>query len=230
MVKSKNHKIRAVIGVIFMLMASPLTVTYAQTDTFDSEVMDSSNKEISKSEIREEKVKAILAERIVDGKLLVRQFDVPENASSDEIRKILMFDGKTNGWAYIHGKAYNSGIVLFDGRAIKIGEQSWKLSTKGEIKVGGRNLDLDLTGKVHGNRVILHGTASNEELKYRIVLSGNIAQVGEENVFALSFIHAGLKNPDSGPNITLYQLGQITIESPDGKPVIDSFKRTILVV
>ncbi len=228
MVKSKNHNIRAVIGVIFMLITSPLAVTYAQADTFDyEESINSSDKEISKSEIRKEKVKAILAERIIDGKLKVRQFDVPEGAASDEIRKILMFDGKTYGWAYIQGKPYNSGIVLFDGKAIKIGERSWEQSTKGEIEVGGRNLDL--TGKAYGSRVILHETASNEDLKYRIVLSGNMAQVGDENVFALSFIHAGLKNLESVP-ISLYQLGQITTESPNGEEqIIDSFERTILV-
>lgn len=227
MVKSQNQNIRAVIAVIFMLAASPLAVTYSH-----AEVVDENEQEISKSVemTRSEKVKAILAEKIVDGKLQVRQFDVAEDASPDEIRKALMFEGKTTGWAYVSGKAYNSGIVLFDGKAIKIGERSWDLSSKGEIEVAGRTLDLDLKGKAHGHRVILHGTATNNDLEYRVVFSGNIAQSGEEDIFAIAFVHAGLKNPESGPNIKLFHLGQLAIQSPVGdKPTIDSFKESVSV-
>ena len=227
MVKSQNHNTRAVLAVIFMLAASPLAVTYSH-----AEVSDENDEEISKSVemTRGERVKAILAERIVDGKLQVRQFDVAENASPDEIRKALMFEGKTTGWAYVSGKAYNSGIVLFDGKAIKIGERSWDLSSKGEIEVAGRTLDLDLKGKAHGHRVILHGTATNNDLEYRIVLSGNVAQSGEDDIFAIAFVHAGLKNPESGPNIKLFHLGQLEVQSPNGdKPAIDSFKKSVSV-
>ena len=227
MVKSQNQNTRAVLAVIFMLAASPLAVTYAQ-----AEVTDENDQEISKSVkmTRGEKVKAILAERIIDGKLQVRQFDVAEDASSDEIRRALMFEGKTTGWAYVSGKAYNSGIVLFDGKAIKIGERSWDLSSKGQIEVAGRTLDLDLKGKAHGHRVILHGTATNNDLEYRVVLSGNVAQSGEDDIFAIAFVHAGLKNPESGPNIKLFHLGQLTVQSPEGdKPIIDSFKKSVSV-
>ena len=226
MVKSQNHNTRAVLAVIFMLATSPLAVTYSH-----AEITNENDEEISKSVemTRGEKVKAILAERIVDGKLQVRQFAVAENASSDEIRKALMFEGKTTGWAYVSGKAYNSGIVLFDGKAIKIGERSWDFSSKGEIDAG-RTLDLDLKGKAHGHRVILHGTATNNDLEYRIVLSGNVAQSGEDNIFAIAFVHAGLKNPESGPNIKLFHLGQLEVQSPDGeKLAIDSFKKSVSV-
>lgn len=226
MVKSQNHNTRAVLAVIFMLAASPLAVTYSH-----AEVTDENDEVFESVEMtRSERVKAILAERIVDGKLQVRQFDVAENASSDEIRQVLMFDGKTTGWAYVSGKAYNSGIVLFDGKAIKIGERSWDLSSKGEIEVAGRTLDLDLKGKAHGHRVILHGTATNIDLEYRIVLSGNVAQSGEDDIFAIAFVQAGLKNPESGPNIKLFHLGQLEVQSPDGyKPAIDSFKKSVSV-
>ena len=227
MVKSQNQNTRAVLAVIFMLAASPLAVTYAQ-----AEVTDENDQETSKSVkmTRGEKVKAILAERIIDGKLQVRQFDVAEDASSDEIRRALMFEGKTTGWAYVSGKAYNSGIVLFDGKAIKIGERIWDLSSKGQIEVAGRTLDLDLKGKAHGHRVILHGTATNNDLEYRVVLSGNVAQSGEDDIFAIAFVHAGLKNPESGPNIKLFHLGQLTVQSPEGdKPIIDSFKKSVSV-
>lgn len=228
MVNSQNHKTRAAIAVICMLAASPLAVTFAQAEVTDGE----SDSEVSKSlkMTRSDKVKAILAERIVDGKLQVRQFDVAEDATPDEIRRTLMFEGKTTGWAYVSGKAYNSGIVLFDGKAIKIGERSWDLSSKGEMEVAGRTLDLELKGKAHGQRVILHGTATNDDLEYRIVLSGKVAQSGEDDIFAIAFIHAGLKNPEVGPNIKLLHLGEISVHSNHGdKPTIDSFKESVSV-
>ncbi|MFB5597563.1 MAG: hypothetical protein ACE5RJ_00890 [Nitrosopumilaceae archaeon] len=224
MVKSQNHNLRAVIGIIFMLAASPLAVTYVQADV----AVDSDSSE-SKSSVKES-VRAILAERIVDGKLLVRHFEVSEDASSNEVRQTLMFDGETHGWAYVNGKAYNSGIVLFNGKAIKVSDHSWKLSAQGTIEVGGRNLDLDLSGRTHAHNVIMHGTATNEELQYRIILSGNIAQFKEDDTFVIALIHAGLKNAENAETIKLYQLGQVTVQLTDReKSEVDSFKNSILV-
>lgn len=217
MVKSQNHNLRAVIGVIFMLAASPLAVTYVQAET----VQDDDSFE-SKFEEKEH-ARTILAERIVDGELQVRHFEVSGDVSNDEIRRALMFDGETHGWAYVNGKAYNSGIVLFNGKAIKVSEHNWKLSAQGTIEVGERSLDLDLSGRVRGQNVIMHGTAVNDELQFRIILTGNVVKSGEDNTFAIAFIHAGLKDSEDNEVIKLYQLGQVTFESPDGeKPEVDS--------
>ena len=222
MVKSQNHNLRAVIGIIFMLAASPLAVTYVQADV----TVDSDSSE-SKSSVKD-RVRAILAERVVDGKLEVRHFEVSKGTSSDEVRQTLMFDGETHGWAYVNGKAYNSGIILFNGKVIEISDHSWKLSAEATIKVGERNLDLDLSGRVHSHNVIMHGTATNDELQYRIILTGNIAQFQEDDTFVIAFLHAGLKNAENTETIKLYQLGQITVKSDDGeKPEIDSFKKLI---
>jgi hypothetical protein len=223
MVKSQNHNLRAVIGIIFMLAASPLAVTYVQADVD----IDGDSTE-SKSVVKE-RVRAILAERVVDGELQVRHFEISEDVSSDEIRQTLMFDGETHGWAYVNGKAYNSGIVLFNGKAIKISDHSWKLSAQGTIDVGGRNLDLDLSGRIHGHNMIMHGTTINDELQYRIILTGNIAQ-SKDDTFAIAFIHADLKNAENGETIKLFQLGQITVKSPNGeKPEVDSLRNSISV-
>ena len=223
MVKSQNHNLRAVIGVIFMLAASPLAVTYVQADTTQDDSVESKFEE-------KESARTILAERIVDGRLQVRHFEVSEDSTSDEIRRALMFDGETHGWAYVNGKAYNSGIVLFNGKAIKVSEHNWKLSSQGTIEVGGQNLDLDLSGRVHGHNVIMHGTATNDELQFRIILTGNIAQSGEDNTFAIAFIHAGLKDSVNNETIKIYQLGQVTFESPGvGKTEVDSLKSSTTV-
>lgn len=223
MVKSQNHNLRAVIGVIFMLAASPLAVTYVQADITQDDSVESKFEE-------KKSARTILAERIVDGRLQVRHFEVSEDSTSDEIRRALMFDGETHGWAFVNGKAYNSGIVLFNGKAIKVSEHNWKLSSQGTIEVGGQNLDLDLSGRVTGHNVIMHGTATNDELQFRIILTGNIAQSGEDNTFVIAFIHAGLKDFENNETIKIYQLGQVTFESPGvGKTEVDSLKSSTTV-
>lgn len=223
MVKSQNHNLRAVIGVIFMLAASPLAVTYVQADITQDDSVESKFEE-------KKSARTILAERIVDGRLQVRHFEVSEDSTSDEIRRALMFDGETHGWAFVNGKAYNSGIVLFNGKAIKVSEHNWKLSSQGTIEVGGQNLELDLSGRVYGHNVIMHGTATNDELQFRIILTGNIAQSGEDNTFAIAFIHAGLKDSVNNETIKIYQLGQVTFESPGvGKTEVDSLKSSTTV-
>jgi len=223
MVKSQNHNLRAVIGIIFMLAASPLSVTYVHADSAESD-------DLAELEFAKERARTILAERIVDGKLHVRHFEVSEDASFDEIRHELVFKGETHGWAYVNGKAYNSGIILFNGKAIKISDNKWKLSAQGTIEVGGKNLDLDLSGRTHSHSIIMHGTATNDELQYRIILTGNIAQFEEDDTFVIAFIHAGLKNAENGETVKLYQLGQVTMKSPNGeKPGVDSFRNSISV-
>ncbi len=222
MVKSQNHNLRAVIGLIFMLAASPLAVTYVQAEVQE----DNSDAE---SEVKE-RVRTILTERVIDGKLQVRHFEISEEVSSDEIRRTLMFEGETHGWAYVNGKAYNSGIVLFNGKAIKVSEHSWKLSSQGTLEVEGGSLDLELSGRANSHNVIMHGTATSDELQYRIILTGKIAKSGEDDTFAIVFIHAGLKDSKNDETIKLYQLGQVTFESPDvEKPQVDSLRNPILV-
>ncbi len=218
MVKSQNPNLNAVIGIMFMLVASPLAVTYAQADEIDSDLVESIS--------TKERVSAILTEQIIDGKLQVRHFEISVDASSDEIPQTLMFEGKAHGWAYVKGKAYNSGIVIFDGKAIKISDRNWRLSTQGTMELEGRNLDL--VGRGHGSNVIMHETTSNDDLKFRIVLTGNITPSEEDD--AIAFIHAGLKNAESGETIKLYQLGQIIVEAPEGVILqTDSLRNSILV-
>ncbi len=199
MIKPQKQNLRAVIGIIFMLAASPLTVTYVDADLTDEDMKESikfSTDKVKFKHEEKERLRTILTEKVVDGKLLVRHFEIPEDATPDEIRKILLFYGETNGLAYVKSKAYNAGIVLFDGKVIK-GERDEKLSSQGTIK-GGKTLESDLSNHAHGSQLILHGNASNNDLIYRIVLSGKITQTKNEDSFVIAFIHAGLKNPEMG--------------------------------
>ena len=214
--------------IIFMLAASPLTISQVQAENTDDSGMDSI-KEIPKSAIaKKEKVRIILTERVIDGNLQVRYFEVPENFTDEQIRKALSFEGETLGWAFVNAKAYNAGIVLFNGKAIKVGENAWRMTSQGTIELEGRNLNLELSGKIRGQNVVLHGTASNDELTYKVIFSGKVAQAGEENTFAIAFVNAGLQDTDSGETIRLFQIGEIQVRS-DNQFHLDEFRKSIVV-
>ena len=208
MIKSQKRNLRTAICIIFMLAASPLTVTYVDADFTNENVEEpikfSTDKVKSKQE-KKEVLKTILTEKAVDGKLLVHHFEVPEDGTPEEIRKILLSYRETRGWAYVKNKSYNAGIVLFDGKVIKVGERDLKLSSQGTIKRG-KTLESDLSGRAYDSQIILHGNASNNDLRYRIVFSGKIAQIENEDSLAIAFIHAGLKNPEMGSPIKFFQM------------------------
>ena len=227
MVKS-NQNFRTGLMIIFMLAACPLTISHVQAETSDESGMDSI-KEIPKSALaKKENVKTILTERVKDGNLQVRYFEVPEDFTDEQIRKALSFEGETLGWAFVNAKAYNAGIVLFNGKAIKVGENAWRVTSQGTVELGGRHLDLELSGKIREQNVILHGTASNEGLTYKVIFSGKVALAGEENTFAIAFVNAGLQDTDSGHTIQLFQLGDIHVKS-DNQIQLDEFRKSILV-
>ncbi|RDJ32023.1 MAG: hypothetical protein DWQ19_13310 [Crenarchaeota archaeon] len=227
MVKS-NQNFRTGLMIVFMLAASPLTISQVQAENTDDSGMDSI-KEIPKSAIvQKEKVRTILTERVIDGNLQVRYFEVPEDYTDEQIRKALSFEGETLGWAFVNAKAYNAGIVLFNGKAIKVGENAWRMTSQGAVELGGRHLDLELSGKIRGQNVILHGTASNEELTYKVIFSGKVALAGEENTFAIAFVNAGLQDTDSGETIRLFQLGEIQVRS-DNQIHLDEFRKSFVV-
>ena len=201
MVKTQ-HRTIGVIAVLLMLSASPLSVTYAFADT-----------EHDKPETKKEKLRAILTEKVVDGKLEVRHYMLPDDISDKDMQRMLEFDGQTSGWAYVNAKAYNSGIILFDGKASKVGENMWRISTNGVLTLGEEQFDLELSGRSNGSHVILHGNASGEDLNYRVIFSGKVVDTTEQDVYAISFMNSGLKNPETGQNIKIFQFGEITISS-----------------
>ena len=125
---------------------------------------------------------------------------------------MLSFEGQTSGWAYVNYKAYHSGIVLFDGKASKVGENLWEISTNGVSILGERQSDLESSGKSNDSHVVMYETASDEDLSYRVVFSGKVSETDEENVIVMSFMNSGL-NPEIDQNIKFLQIGELTIKS-----------------
>ena len=122
---------------------------------------------------------------MVDGKLEVRQYALPEEISKADLKRMISFDGQIS-WAYVNYKMYQSGIILFDGKISKIGENLWGISTENE---------------------------SNENLSFKIVFSGKSGEMNKENEFVISLMNSVIKNPETVQNIRLLQIGESEINS-----------------
>jgi len=229
MVKSHNRTI-GVIAILLMLGTSPLSVTYSFADIEENqEDKKGQNNPKAEKNIQKERLGAILTEKVVNGKLEVRHYSLPDNITEEDMQRMLSFEGQTSGWAYVNYKAYHSGIVLFDGKASKVGENLWEISTNDVINLGERQFDLELSGKSNGSHVVMHETASDEDLSYRVVFSGKVAETDEENVIAISFMNSGLKNPEMGQNIKFLQIGELTIKSEKSISSNQEFRNSISV-
>jgi len=76
-----------------------------------------------------------------------------------------------------------------------------------------KEFNLELSRKSNDSHVVMHEIDSDKDLSYRVIFSGKIAETGEENVFAISFMISGLKNPETEQNIKLLQIGELSINS-----------------
>lgn len=146
-----------------MLAASPLSVTYAFGQN------DSSTDEL----------RGILTEKVVDGKLKVNQYALPDGLSEIDLQRTLSTDGQVF-WAYVNYKSYNAGIVLFDGKASKLGENLLEISIDGDV--------LD------------------EQVIFQVIFSGKIIESDEEDMIAVSLMNSVIKNPETIQNLKLLQI------------------------
>ena len=143
---------------------------------------------------------------MVDGKLKVQRYALPSDTSKEDMQRMLSSD--ISGWAIMNYKAYNAGITLFDGKAVKVGQDLWKISTNGVLSLEEREFDLELSGKSNGSHVELHGTASDEDISYKVVFSGKFSE--NENIFEIFFNSAVI--PEMGQNIKFLQIGATSFE------------------
>jgi hypothetical protein len=97
---------------------------------------------------------------------------------------------------------YQSGIILFDGKVSKIGENLWEISIEDDF---------------------------SKDLSYNIVFSGKIAEMDKENVFAISFINSIAKNPEMTQNVKLLQIEESVINSEKSIGSNQEFRNSISV-
>ena len=171
MVKFQIRNIEAVV-ILLMLAASPLSVTYA----------------FGENGSNPEELRAILTEKVVDGKLKVNHYALPDDLSETDLQRTLSIDGQMS-WTYVNYKSYNAGIVLFDGKASKLGENLWEISMDEDIQ--------------------------DDDVSFQVVFSGKITESDEENVIAVSLMSSVIKNPETAQNLKLLQIGESIINSID---------------
>lgn len=171
-----------------MLGVSPLSITYSFAEIGDNE---EGNKELG----------AILTEEIVDGKLIVSHYALTNELSEEDYKRKLSFDSQTS-WAYVNYDVYNSGIVLFDGKASKIGDNLWDISTDENI---------------------------SEDLSFKVVFSEKNAEIDEESLFALSLMNSMMKHPEMTQDIKLLHTGEMVINSEKPIGINQEFRDSISV-
>jgi len=219
---------RTVIGIIvlFMLGASPLSVAYSFGEDYQGEERkDTQNAE---KILKKSRLSVILTEKIVNGSLEVQHYTIPEGLSEEDKQRILSFESEILGWAYVNYKAYHAGIILFDGKATKVGENMWEISTNDILKIRDRELNLEFSEKYNNSDKVMNDSASDTDLSYKIIFSGKITETEHEDVLITSFINSGL-NFETSQNIKFSQIGETTINSEKSIIVNQDFRNLILV-
>ena len=220
MVKSKNRTI-GVIAILLMLGASPLSVTYSFADIEDYQIDEKEQNNLkAKESTQKKRLDTILTEKVVNGKLEVQHYALPDDITEEDMQRTLSFEGQTSGWAYVNYKAYHSGIILFDGKASKVGENLWGISTNGVLNLVDTQSDLESSGKSNDSYAEMHEIVSDEGLNYRIIFSGKIVEIDEENKIVISFLNFIQKNSEEDQNIKFLQIGELNINSE--KPIISN--------
>ena len=121
---------RRSIGVVVLLMlaTSSLSATYSfaeSSNTHENTLLENQEMENCKRG----GLGIILTEKIVDGKLEIQQYAIPNLVTKEEIRKIMQVENKTLNWTLVCN-TYNSGIVLFDGKTSNLRDNFWRSSSE----------------------------------------------------------------------------------------------------
>ncbi|MDH3677025.1 MAG: hypothetical protein OEQ12_01840 [Nitrosopumilus sp.] len=227
MEKNPRKTIR-VVAILFMLATAQLAVTYSYAEI--EEPVDLVLPEELKSAkiFQQERLGTIVTEKLVNGKLEVKQFALPEDTTKDDMSRILSEEG-VSGWSFVSSKAYHSGIVLFDGKASKVGEKFWKFSVNGILNLSKGELELELIGRSNSSQPEMIEDHSKENMVYRVIFSGKMVKSDEEDIFAVAFTNSNLKNSESNLDPKL-QFGNSTSESRNSIDCNQKIKNSILVV
>ena len=167
MIKFKKKSIGGTI-ILLMLFTSSLSVSYsfAELNGNGMEMI-----KVSKN-MKNCKLWTILTEKMMNEKLEFQHYVLPSDLSKEDLQRMLSFEGQTSGWAYVN-KTYHSGIVLFDGKTSKVGENLRGISTNDMINLEEREFDLELSEESNGFHEVMHGgEALDEDLSYRVIISG----------------------------------------------------------
>ncbi len=176
-----------------MLGSSPLIVTYSYAD---NEGKEHQKNVLPLDKVQKERLwKIILYEKVVNGKLQVRHYALPEDVSSKDMQRMLPLREEMARWAYVNNWDYQAGIVLFDGKVSRMGENLWEISSNGAMNFGREQLEPGSGGKSNESQEIAYETDQNEEFRYRVIFSGKIPETNTDRIFNISFLNPSIKTP-----------------------------------
>ena len=195
------NKTFRVVAILVMLSTAQLGVSYSNAE---------SGENLELMETQKERLGVILTEKVVNGKLEVRQFALPEDTTERDMNRILSLEG-TSGWSYVNYKEYHSGIVLF-GKVSKDGEKFWRISINGSMNLTKGESDLQSRGNLNNSSPKMDKNFSSEDLNYRVIFSGKMIESDKENIFAIASMNTS-QCPETSQNIQLLQFGNPTSDS-----------------
>ncbi|NQV39153.1 MAG: hypothetical protein HQ505_01200 [Nitrosopumilus sp.] len=183
MVKLKI-RIIGVLVILLMLGTSPLSVNA-----------------FAENKVNQEESREILTEKMVDGKLKVNHYALPNDLVEEDLQRILSMDEKMT-WGYVNYKSYNAGIVIFDGKVSKLGENQWEVVENEDL--------LDV------------------ELGFKVIFSGFDVEL-EENVIVVALMNFMIKNLESAQNIKILQVEDQTTNTENIIGSNQEFRNSISV-
>ena len=217
-----------VVAILLMLSTSQLGVTYSNAESGENFELKETQKDPKITDkSQKERLGGILTEKVVNGKLEMRQFALPEDTTEKDMNRILSLEG-TSGWSYVNYKAYHSGIVLFDGKVSKDGEKFWRISINESMNLTKEESDLQSRGNLNNSSPKMDKNFSSEDLNYRVIFSGKMMESDKENIFAIvSMITT--QSPETSQNFKILQIENPTSDSVNSIDSNQKVRNSILV-
>jgi len=172
-----------------------------------------------------EEFEVVLTEKIVNGKLEVQHYTLSDDISKEDMHRI-SFEGEISSWVYVNYDVYHSGIIIFDGKVSKIGENLWGISVNDVLNPEEEDFNLKLGEKSNDSHVIEDESTQEKEFGYRVIFSGKIGETDGENIFAISLVNSDFENPEIGQNIKFLHIEELMMNSE--KPILKDSHYSVL--
>jgi len=217
-----------VVAILVMLSTSQLGVTYSNAESEENSELKETQKDSKiTNKSQKERLGVILTEKVINGKLEIRQFALPEDTIEKDMNRILTLEG-TSGWSYVNYKAYHSGIVLFDGKVSKDGEKFWRISINGSMNLTKEELDLQSRENLNNSSPKMDKNFSSEDFNFKVIFSGKMIESNKENIFAIASMNTS-QSHETGQNIKILQFGNPTSESVNSNNYNQEVRNSVLV-
>jgi hypothetical protein len=186
-VKKSQKRSFGVIAIFVMLGTSPLSVSYSFADFGEND------SELLKNKI----LGVILTEKVVNGKLQIQQYSLPDEFLDNDKQRMISFEEESSSWAYVNYNALHSGIVLYDGKASKIGENQLEISTN-LLEDSQSGLEIPENSQ---------SETPEKELRYKVIFSGNIVNSDLEGEKIIYFVNS-IFFPELTQNMKFLDFGE----------------------